>query len=97
MNYNVREGIVLTSICGQHLLVACAEARKYCTYTLEVNETAAFIWNMIVIGMSKEEMAHQLAEEYEIPEGVNVSETIDGFINFLSMKGYILAGDNDNE
>ena len=45
--YSTREGIALLHIQNTYLLAADSNARKVCSYVTELNETAAFIWELI--------------------------------------------------
>lgn len=50
MNYKIREGIVMETLCGTSLLIATLEARKYCPYVMQLNEASAYIWQMLLMG-----------------------------------------------
>ena len=47
MNYKIRDGLVLETLCGTSLLIATLEARKYCPYVMQLNEASAYIWKML--------------------------------------------------
>ena len=65
MKYRTRTGIVLTSVCGQHVLVAAKEARENCPYVTKINETAAFCWRLLENGSTCSQLADRLMEEYD--------------------------------
>ena len=46
--YKIRNGVVFVSICDEHLLVCSKEAREYCSYVMQINDSAAFIFREIL-------------------------------------------------
>lgn len=89
MKYNLLSGVVLVPVCDENLLVATKEAMKTVPAVKELNETGAFVWQMLKQGKSLDEMVDQTAKEYEI----SVDEAKEGLLEFieaLSKAGYIV-------
>lgn len=79
MKYRKQAGIIMETICGQSLLIATAEARKYCPYLTQLDESSAFIWRMIEDGCTTEEMIPRIIDEY----GISEKEAEGGLTAFL--------------
>ena len=87
--WKCRRGIVLTEVCGVHLLVADREAMKECRYVRRVNEAGAFIWERLAEGRSVGEIPALLREEYDIPDGCDLQADVGRFLGALREGHYI--------
>ena len=92
--YKQRKGIVFTETCGQYLLAASKEAREYCPYVMQINETAAFFWKYLTEGVTARQLQEALVNEYEILEEGQVEDEIRVFLEQLTQKGYLLQSDS---
>ena len=45
--YKAREGVVLTSVCGESLLVSAAALRDICPFVTVLNDSSAFLWKQL--------------------------------------------------
>ncbi len=90
MRYKLRPGITLTHICGEAILVAAYEARQHCPYTTVLNETGEVIFNALKVGRSVKEIAAELNETFDIPEGTDVEGLCIEYIKQLHDNGYVL-------
>ena len=88
--FKTRPGIVLTRICDQSILVAAYEARKYCPYTMILNESGAAIWECLEAGKDLLGIKEYLLDEFEIPNEIDLNEMVDNYINILYSNGYLL-------
>lgn len=95
MDWNLREGIILTGVCDQYILVGCSSTYGKCPRVMRINDSAAFIWRMMEKNASVEEMTEQLCKEYEVTDDTDVIETINEFAEVLKDNGYIVSGEND--
>ena len=96
MQWNLRDGVILTSVCEQYILVSCSAARRKCPYALRINDSAAFIWRQMEKGLSFEEIKAALYEEYEVTDDTDLGEVIEEFIGALKENGYIVSeGENE--
>lgn len=96
MNYKIREGIVMETLCGTSLLIATLEARKYCPYVMQLNEASAYIWQMLFDGKTYEEMIKRAAEDFEISVE-QAGETIESFLSDLIEKKYLIPEGSEGE
>ena len=91
MTYQTRKGIVLTTVCGQYVLVAAKRARENCPYITEINETAADCWRRLEQGCSQDQLVSHLAELYEIPDPALVKKDVSNLLQRFLEEGYIIA------
>ena len=91
MVYRRRKGVILAKICGEYLLVASREAREYCPYVNQVNETAALLWELLEKGAGMDELMKRLRERYEMPEDEAARRQVEDFLNILVKNGYVIA------
>lgn len=98
MNYRIQEGLVMETICGTSLLISTLEARKYCPYVMQLNEAAAYIWKMLFNGEMINEMAAQIAMDFEISVD-EAYEALNSFLRELVEKNYLIIEmeDKSNE
>ena len=89
MEYRIRDGIVMESVCGRELLIATLEAREYCPYLVELNEASAYIWKRLFSGTSPDKIASDIAADYGLSEK-EASETVDAFLSELIKQQYLL-------
>lgn len=89
MEYRIRDGLVLDTVCGEPLLVATRKARPYCPYVTIMNKDSVFVWQMLEKRMTLREMLKQTAEEYDIPDA-GAEEVLLPFLKGMLQKGYIV-------
>lgn len=89
MKYKTRPGVILIQICGEYLLISGAEARKYCPYSAQINETSAFLWKLLEQGASEKDMIQAIKEEYDTAE-LDVEAVVKEYLNHLSEKNYLV-------
>lgn len=88
--YSTREGVLLTDICGEYLLVADLNARKKCPYVRHINKTAAFLWNELEDTASEAELISALQSEYRISEE-DARFAVEGYLKQLKENGYLVT------
>jgi len=66
MRYQLRTGLVVVTICGKPLMAATMEARRYCPYLTELNESSLFVIRMLEEGLDTEDMTKRISDQYEI-------------------------------
>ena len=86
----IREGILLTHVCDQAILVSSFDSRKYCPYTTNLNDTGESIWKYLSEGKDIKEITSHLKEEFDIPKEVNVEALVKDYIDELHKNGYVL-------
>ena len=62
----IKPGYIMREVAGQHVAIATGEASKTFHGMIKINETGAVIWQGIVDGLSLDQIAQTLAEQYGI-------------------------------
>ena len=75
--YKTRPGVILTSVCGEHLLVAAAAVRDLCPYVTEINETSAFLWRQLTSGADLDGLMAALDAEYDLPDPAAARQAVE--------------------
>ena len=89
MKFKTRTGIVMTSVGGQKILVAANALHDQIPYVSNINDTTAFCWELLIDGISEEELAMRVIEQFEIEDSDVVKKDIASLIKHLYEKGYI--------
>ena len=95
--YRTRPGVVLTSICGEYLLVSAKAARQDVPYLSQLNESSAFLWKILEKGADQEELEQAVREEYEITDPAEAGAAIEAFVRQMLSAGYLLPEGEENE
>ena len=85
----IRPGIVLLSVCDEHLLVATREAREAVPYVQQINSAAAYYWKLLENNTEMKIIIEKAAEHFNMPK-INILVTLNTFINKLKDSGYII-------
>lgn len=72
--YKLRKGIVMTAVCGEALLVATAEVREECPFTVNLTEPSVYLLSLLEAELSDEERAAKVAERFGVSEERALSE-----------------------
>lgn len=90
MKYVIKPGVFLTKICGEYFLISGKEARENCPYVTQLNETAGYIWEKLVLGMSDIEILQSVHDEYDTENTEETSKAVKAFIYQLKEAGFII-------
>lgn len=88
--YKTRPGVVLTSICGEHVLVAAAALWELCPYVTQLNETSAFLWRQLTYGADLDGLMAALDEEYDLPDPAAARQAVEDFLRQMLELHYLL-------
>lgn len=88
MSYTIQNGIVLTSVCGEYLLIATRAARNICPNIKKLNASGAYFWSMLEEGMDAADMATRAAEHYGAPREL-IERDLKVFLAGLRQQNYI--------
>lgn len=88
--YKAREGVVLTTVCGESLLVSARALRDICPFVTVLNDSSAFLWSRLRVGASLMELENAVREEYEIDDPLTVRKVIEDFIRQMLELNYLL-------
>ena len=78
--YHTRPGVVLTSICGEYVLVAAKAVRDTVPPYAQLNESSAFLWRCLESGADEAELEKAVMEEFEIEDPAFARSAIQTFI-----------------
>ena len=80
----IKSGFILREIAGEHVLMFLDASLKNKVITL--NETGAFLFNLISEGKDEKELIEALLSEYEIDEA-SATNDVKKFIEAISSMG----------
>lgn len=89
MEYKIQPGMVLKTICGEHLLIATGPAREVCPAMQVINETAAYYWRLLAAGKTTEEMIAAAAKDYKISEE-EIAPGVQRYLEGLAAKRFAI-------
>ena len=85
----IKNGFVLEKVGDSYLSCATGKLAKEFSGFVRLNETGAFLWNILANGVeSKEEIVAKMLAEYDISEEI-ASKDIDAFIANLAKSGIL--------
>lgn len=85
----IKKGFVLEKVGDSYLSCATGKLAKEFSGFVRLNETGAFIWNMLASGdMTKEDMVKKMTSEYDISEEIALND-IEAFISNLEKNGIL--------
>lgn len=79
MSYRTNPEVLCKKIGRGYFLLSTRKVWGECPFVLEVNETAAFFWDMLKKGLSREEIIHISLERYNTSE-IEASDDLNVFI-----------------
>ena len=66
----IKDGYLIREIAGAYVVVPAGEQVAQFNGLMTLNETAAFIWNILVAGAEEDEIVKAIVEEYDVDETV---------------------------
>ena len=84
----IKSGFVVRKIANQYMAVPVGARAKVLHGMLGLNETAAFIWELLKEERTEEELAALVFEEYEISEE-HALEAVQRFCKSLQEEGVL--------
>ena len=84
----IKNGFVLRKIADQYMAVPVGARAKELHGMIGLNETAAFIWERLSSGQTRDEIVKSLCEEYDVLEDV-AAESVERFIEKLRTEGML--------
>lgn len=89
--YKTRQGVILTEIAGEYVLVAAKSLLSECPYTTQINESSAFLWRCMESGCDMKSLIEQTAAEYEISDMKEATKAIEAFVQQMLDLNYLIA------
>ena len=84
----IKDGFVVRKIANQYMAVPVGARAKELHGMIGLNETAAFLWELLKENRTEEELAKLLYNEYEITEE-KALETVKNFSALLAKEGVL--------
>lgn len=84
----IKEGFMLKQVCEEFMVVPVGAASVDFKSVIRLNETGAFLWNLLEKGATKEDMLKDILDEYDVSAEI-ASADIDTFILKLNDAGII--------
>ena len=84
----IKEGFVVRKIANQYMAVPVGARAKELHGMIGLNETAAFLWELLKEERTEEELAGLLFDEYEISES-GALEAVRRFCKMLQDEGVL--------
>ncbi|MBR6109460.1 MAG: PqqD family protein [Clostridia bacterium] len=82
--FRTRPGVVLTNICGEHILVAAKAAVPDCPFVTRINEESAFLWEKLKGGADEDELLRAVEKEFETDDPEALRGAIQAFLKQMS-------------
>ena len=80
--YKARDGVVLTSVCGESLLTV-------------LNDSSAFLWKQLQNGAGLEDLENAVQSEFEVGDPAAVKPVIEGFLRQMLDLNYLTETTDD--
>lgn len=84
----IKDGFILREVAGSYIVVAVGSAVKTFNGVINLNQTGAFLWELLQKGAEKEDLVKALLGEYEVDEQT-ASKDVDVFIEKLEQANLI--------
>ena len=97
LRYRTRPGVVLSSVCGEYVLVAAKSVRDSVPFVSQLNESSAFLWRLLESGAGEAELMEAVQEAYELPDPEMAREAIHDCLQTMLQAGYLLQEGENNE
>ena len=89
--YKCRNGVVLTDVCGETLLVSASALRDLCPYVTVLNDSSAFLWKCLQHGASKQELEDAVSAEFEVDDPAALRTMIETFLRQMQEYNYLVV------
>jgi hypothetical protein len=84
----VKENLILREIAGSWIIVPVAEMVVEFNGLMNLNESGAFLWKLLVEGAEMDELVSRLLNEYDVDEKTAKAD-IKEFVEQLEAKGLL--------
>lgn len=84
----IKEGFMLREVAGSYAVVPVGSASLNFKGLISLNETGAFLWRQLALGITKEDLVKKMLEEYDVVEEI-ATKHIDSFIKKLEESGLL--------
>lgn len=78
---------ILRNVAGEMIVVPTGSASQKFNGMLNLNDTAAFLWENVETASSRETLVQMVLNEFEVDEETAVRD-VNGFLDMLLQKGF---------
>lgn len=78
---------ILRDIAGEKIVVPTGSATQKINGLITLNDAAAFLWECVSKGMSRQEIISHLLEEFEVDEATAIRDA-NAFLDMLIQQGF---------
>lgn len=84
----IKEGFIIKKVAGDVIVIPAEQALVDFKAIITLNETGAYLWELLKEDISKEKLLEGMLEEYDADEKT-LSMDIDEFLSVLEEKGLL--------
>lgn len=84
----IKDGFITKKVAGDVIVIPAEQALVDFKAIITLNETGAFLWELLKEDTSKEKLLEEMAKEYDADEKT-LSADIDEFLSVLKEKGLL--------
>ncbi|MBR3242461.1 MAG: PqqD family protein [Parasporobacterium sp.] len=84
----IKPDYILSQVMDYYFIMGAGKDACVPTQILSLNETGAFLWNILKKGAEPEELTARLIEEYEVDE-ITAKKDVESFLSCLLEKGLV--------
>ncbi|MBO5099032.1 MAG: PqqD family protein, partial [Clostridia bacterium] len=84
----IKEGFITKKVAGDVIVIPAEQALVDFKAIITLNETGAYLWELLKEDISKEKLLENMLKEYDADEKI-LSADIDEFLSVLEEKGLL--------
>lgn len=84
----LKEGFIFRKIAGDNVIVPIGQQISQFNGLIKINDTGAFLWNLLKDGSTERELVEKLQEEYEIDKEL-AQKDVATFVEILKERDMI--------
>ena len=78
----IKSGFMLRMVADNYIVVPVGEASKQFNGMITLNETSAFLWNLLMKGTTEEKLVDELMKTYDVSREIAIKD-VKSFISEL--------------
>ena len=90
MKYAIQPGVLLETVCDEHLLIATGEARGKVPYVKNLNETGVWFWQLFEKQLDLAQIEKQAIQTFHI-SAEQAHNALTAFFGKLQNDGYLIV------
>lgn len=85
----IKSGFILRSIAGCKVVVSVGKRTLDFNGIINLNDTAAFLWELLTNGATEDELVGAILEHYTDVDEATARESVSDFVNTLREAGFL--------